>query len=122
MKTEDIAETSLTSRQRALSDLWDEHVRDEFAPKDANAADPGHILQTGFAFWASKTLLSAVGIEVFTELAPGWARFYGGWSPIASRMKRGFVSFARLFNQLLMAGQLQLFSCHARVTRCFGTR
>ncbi|HYO80194.1 MAG TPA: methyltransferase dimerization domain-containing protein [Bryobacteraceae bacterium] len=31
--------------------------------------DPGHILQTGFAFWASKTLLSAVEMEVFTELA-----------------------------------------------------
>lgn len=31
--------------------------------------DPGHILQTGLAFWASKTLLSAVEMEVFTELA-----------------------------------------------------
>ena len=31
--------------------------------------DPGHILQTGFAFWASKTLLSAVEMEVFTEVA-----------------------------------------------------
>jgi len=30
---------------------------------------PDHILQTGFAFWASKTLLSAVEMEVFTELA-----------------------------------------------------
>ncbi|MGA1199609.1 MAG: hypothetical protein ACO36I_24190 [Candidatus Latescibacterota bacterium] len=28
-----------------------------------------HILQTGLAFWASKTLLSAVEMEVFTELA-----------------------------------------------------
>ncbi len=31
--------------------------------------DPGQILQTGLAFWASKTLLSAVEMEVFTELA-----------------------------------------------------
>lgn len=31
--------------------------------------DPAHILQTGLAFWASKTLLSAVEMEVFTELA-----------------------------------------------------
>lgn len=31
--------------------------------------DPGHILQTGLAFWASKALLSAVEMEVFTELA-----------------------------------------------------
>jgi hypothetical protein len=38
----------------------------------ASAADqptPEHILQTGLAFWASKTLLSAIELEVFTELA-----------------------------------------------------
>ena len=28
-----------------------------------------HILQVGLGFWASKTLLSAVEMEVFTELA-----------------------------------------------------
>jgi len=33
------------------------------------APQPDHILQTGLAFWASKTLLSAVEMEVFTELA-----------------------------------------------------
>ena len=31
--------------------------------------DPSHILQTGLAFWPAKTLLSAVEMEVFTELA-----------------------------------------------------
>jgi len=35
----------------------------------AAAPRPDHILQTGLAFWASKTLLSAVEMEVFTELA-----------------------------------------------------
>jgi len=35
------------------------------------APTPEHILQTGLAFWASKTLLSAVEMEVFTELARG---------------------------------------------------
>ena len=30
---------------------------------------PEHILQTGLAFWASKTLLSAVELELFTRLA-----------------------------------------------------
>ena len=30
--------------------------------------DPGHILQVGFGFWASKTLLSAVELELFTLL------------------------------------------------------
>ncbi|MGA8041373.1 MAG: methyltransferase [Terracidiphilus sp.] len=34
-----------------------------------NAPSPDHILQTGMSFWASKTLLSAVEMEVFTELA-----------------------------------------------------
>jgi hypothetical protein len=30
--------------------------------------DPGHIMQVGGGFWASKTLLSAVELEVFTQL------------------------------------------------------
>ncbi len=33
------------------------------------ALNPEHILQTGLAFWASKSLLSAIEMEVFTELA-----------------------------------------------------
>jgi hypothetical protein len=33
------------------------------------APSPEHILQTGFAFWPCKVLLSAVEMEVFTELA-----------------------------------------------------
>ena len=38
---------------------------------DTNAPSPDQILQTGLAFWASKTLLSAVEMGVFTELAKG---------------------------------------------------
>src|ERR1700760_3017106 len=38
MNTRETTETGLTPAQQALSDLWDEHVRDEFATKDANAA------------------------------------------------------------------------------------
>jgi len=34
-----------------------------------NQPRPDHIIQVAFGFWASKTLLSAVEIEVFTELA-----------------------------------------------------
>jgi hypothetical protein len=37
----------------------------------ASGVKPDHILQTGLAFWASKTLLSAVEMEVFTELSKG---------------------------------------------------
>jgi hypothetical protein len=36
---------------------------------------PDKILQTGFAFWPSKTLLSAIEIGVFTELARGSEEF-----------------------------------------------
>jgi hypothetical protein len=34
-------------------------------------SDPGHILQIGMGFWASKTLLSAVELGLFTTLAAG---------------------------------------------------
>ena len=37
--------------------------------------NPEKILQTGLAFWASKTLLSAIELGLFTELAPGPAYF-----------------------------------------------
>ena len=33
--------------------------------------NPEKILQTGLAFWASKTLLSAIELGLFTELARG---------------------------------------------------
>ena len=35
----------------------------------SSAPTPEHILEVGMGFWASKTLLSAVEMEVFTELA-----------------------------------------------------
>jgi len=34
-----------------------------------NQPQPDHILEVGLGFWASKTLLSAIEMEVFTELA-----------------------------------------------------
>ena len=34
-----------------------------------NELRPDHIMQVGLGFWASKTLLSAVEMELFTELA-----------------------------------------------------
>jgi hypothetical protein len=36
---------------------------------NTNQPSPEHIMQIGLGFWASKTLLSAVEMEVFTELA-----------------------------------------------------
>ena len=38
MNTTEISSNGLTAAQQALSDLWDEHVRDEFATKDALGA------------------------------------------------------------------------------------
>jgi hypothetical protein len=54
--------------------------------------DPGHILQTGLAFWASKTLLSAVEMEVFTELArhPGNVETLQGRLGLHPRSARDF--------------------------------
>ncbi len=37
----------------------------------SDTLDPGRILQTGLAFWPAKTLLSAIEMGVFTELAGG---------------------------------------------------
>ena len=36
-----------------------------------DSISPDGIMQLGFGFWASKTLLSAVGVNLFTELANG---------------------------------------------------
>ena len=37
----------------------------------ADTVTPARILQTGLGFWASKTLLSAVELGLFTELGSG---------------------------------------------------
>jgi len=41
------------------------------ATRSATSLTPDRILQTGFGFWAAKSLLSAVELGVFTELAAG---------------------------------------------------
>jgi hypothetical protein len=57
------------------------------------APSPDHILQTGLAFWASKTLLSAVEMEVFTELAkrPEDLRTLTGRLGLHPRSSRDFL-------------------------------
>lgn len=54
---------------------------------------PDRILQTGMAFWASKTLLSAVEMELFTELAkhPGDLATIQGRMGLHSRAARDFL-------------------------------
>src|SRR6185436_3939036 len=39
--------------------------------KQTAQLDPGHIMQIGTGFWASKTLLAALKFKLFTELAQG---------------------------------------------------
>jgi hypothetical protein len=54
---------------------------------------PDHILKTGMAFWASKTLLSAVEMELFTELArhPGDLATVQGRLGLHPRAARDFL-------------------------------
>ena len=54
---------------------------------------PDKILQTGLAFWASKTLLSAIEIGVFTELSRGAEQFdaLGGRLGLHPRSSRDFL-------------------------------
>ncbi len=54
---------------------------------------PDHILQVGLGFWASKVLLSAVEIGVFTELAkhPGDLETLGGRLGLHPRAARDFL-------------------------------
>ena len=54
---------------------------------------PDHILQTGFAFWQSKVLLSAVEMELFTDLArhPGSLETLQGRLGLHPRAARDFL-------------------------------
>ena len=54
---------------------------------------PEHIMQIGFGFWASKTLLSAVEMGVFTELAkrPGGLEDLTGRLGLHARSARDFL-------------------------------
>ncbi|MBL9183058.1 MAG: methyltransferase [Verrucomicrobiaceae bacterium] len=54
---------------------------------------PDHILQTGLAFWASKTLLTAVEMEIFTDLAkhPGDLASVQGRMGLHPRGSRDFL-------------------------------
>ncbi len=55
--------------------------------------DPSHIMQIGFGFWGSKTLLSAVELGLFTELAkgPASAAAIGDRLGLHSRSTRDFL-------------------------------
>jgi precorrin-6B methylase 2 len=64
---------------------------------------PEKILQTGLAFWASKTLLSAIEMGVFTELASGPQPF----DALSGRLGLHPRSARDFFDALLTLGFLQ---------------
>ena len=73
------------------------------AVQTQEAVSPEHILKTGLAFWASKTLLSAVEMGLFTELAkkPGRADDLQARLGLHPRSSRDF------FDALVSLGFLQ---------------
>ncbi len=64
---------------------------------------PDHILQTGFAFWGAKTLLTAVEIELFTDLA----RHPGDLASVSGRMGLHPRSAHDFLDALVALGFLQ---------------
>lgn len=58
-----------------------------------DAVTPEHIVQVGLGFWASKTLLSAVEMELFTEVArrPGTLEDLGGRLGLHPRSAADFL-------------------------------
>jgi O-methyltransferase domain/Dimerisation domain len=69
---------------------------------DANVT-PERIMQVGFGFWASKTLLTAVGMALFTELA----RQPGSLDDIRQRFKLHPKSARDFLDSLVALGFLQ---------------
>ena len=67
MNTLSIPESSMAVRRANESN----HAGVTHQPAMQPARTSDHILQTGLGFWASKTLLSAVELGVFTDLAQG---------------------------------------------------
>src|SRR3954468_1909916 len=67
------------------------------------AVTPDAIMQLGFAFWGSKTLLSAVELGLFTLLADGALSA----EALTSRLKLHPRSVRDFFDALVALGQLQ---------------
>ena len=72
----------------------------------ADSPRPDHILETGLAFWASKSLLSAVEMGVFTELAKGPVQFdrLAGRLGLHPRSSRDFLDTLVALGFLLRTG------------------
>ena len=69
----------------------------------SGAVTPDHILETGMAFWGSKTLLSAVELELFTEVE----RQPGTLSDLTARLGLHERSARDFFDALVALGFLE---------------
>lgn len=71
--------------------------------KNAPAVDPAGIMQLGLGFWGSKTLLSAIELGVFTELAQQPL----GQTELATRLQLHPRSARDFFDALVALGMLE---------------
>ena len=74
------------------------------AEQGVGMPDPGPIMQLGTAFWASKTLLSAVELGLFTELAAGGP---GDAEALRERLGLNPRSARDFFDALVALGMLE---------------
>ena len=81
-----------------VSEMW----RDVSAPTVSADPTPERIMQLGLGFWGSKTLLSAVELGVFTELAKGPL----SGPELASRLGLHARSYRDFFDALVGLGML----------------
>jgi len=72
-------------------------------PPTATEPSPGRIMQVGLGFWDSKTLLSAIELGVFTELAKGSI----DGPTLANRLNLHPRSYRDFFDALVALGFLQ---------------
>jgi hypothetical protein len=74
---------------------------------EQSGPNPGNILQIGMGFWASKTLLSAVEMGVFTELASGPEEFgrLSGRLGLHPRAARDFLDALVALGMLQRSGE-----------------
>ena len=54
-----------------MSEVNPKHIEKEMETTYVKGPDPSKIMQVGMGFWASKTLLTAVNMKLFTHLAEG---------------------------------------------------
>ena len=82
------------------------------------------ILQTGFAFWGAKVLLSAVEMELFTDLA----RYPGGLAEVSGRMglhpraARDFLELCRTLDLISLEAPLLEAALHELSHLAIGER